>query len=554
MIKRISHSICIALCLCMLSFCTACSDDEETGTGFLFTGTLSENPECLDPQYTDNENADIIIANIMEGLLRLDRNGVPQEAGAKNYTVSDDGLFYMFNLREDCFWYRDGMEEGAEIPVTADDYVYAFRRLLDPATKSPYADDFSCIKNAAGIMAGALGVEALGVSAPDASTVVFQLEYTNAEFLQLLAQPCAMPCNEEFFLSTNGRYGLSAETILCNGPFYMTKWNYDVYGNDNFMNFRKNALYYDVDNIAPSSLAFTITKSRENSEKDFAEGNSDLLITDSNSMKYLESKNYEVISDYAQTLGLIFNPAHEDEATQEILNHQKLRLALAYSIDRRAYSAVLSEDMKAAYGIIPPAADLLGSSYREMNADEPLPLPYDPAQAAALFEEAAKELKLNSLNSIRILVPTTITDTDALLTICQEWQTLFGQYIGIETVAPAEYDKRLASGDYTIALYSIHAERNSCYAVLRQFEKHKELLGFESEAYTGMMAELAGADKLSKTVELYGMTERAILDTNTFIPLFYKNNYLIYTADNADLAFDAFSGVVDFRYAKHFSK
>ncbi len=554
MIKRISHSICIALCLCMLGVCTACSEDEETGTGFLFTGTLSGNPNCLDPQYTDNENADIIIANIMEGLLRLDQNGVPTEAGAESYTVSDDGLFYMFNLREDCFWYRDGMEEGAEIPVTADDYVYAFRRLLDPATKSPYADDFFCIKNAAGVMAGALGVEALGVSAPDESTVVFQLEYTNAEFLQLLAQPCAMPCNEEFFLSTNGRYGLSAETILCNGPFYLTKWNYDVYGNDNFMNFRKNALYYDTDNVAPSSLAFTIQKNRESSEKDFAEGNSDLLITDSNSMKYLESKNYEVVSDYAQTLGLIFNPAHEDKATQEILNNPKLRLALAYGIDRRAYSAVLSEDMKAAYGIIPPAADLLGSSYREMNADEPLPLPYDPAQAAALFEEAAKELKLNSLNSIRILVPTTITDTDALLTICQEWQTLFGQYIGIETVAPAEYDKRLASGDYTIALYSIHAERNSCYAVLRQFEKRKELLGFESEEYTGMMAELASADKLSKTVELYGMTERAILDTNTFIPLFYKNNYLIYTADNADLAFDAFSGVVDFRYAKHFSK
>ncbi len=548
MFKNLIRTVCVLLSGALLCLCTACSDSEESGAGFLFTCALSGNPTCLDPQYSDNQNADIVITNIMEGLVRLDENGVPQAAGAESYTISDDGLYYMFNLREGCCWYKNGMSEDEVIPVTAQDYVYAFRRMFEPETKSPYAKEFNCLKNANAIMAGTLDTNELGVSAPDSTTVIFQLEYTNAEFLQLLAQPCAVPCNQEFFLSTNGRYGLDIDTMLCNGPFYLTKWNYDVYGNDNFINFRKNPAHYDAEEIAPSSLTFRILKSQTAADTLFAEGGADVLGTMSNCVKYMESKNYTVLSEYAETMGLIFHPENE------ILQNEDLRLALAYAIDRTAYAPKLSRDLKPAYGVIPPAVDLLGSSYREIYADEPLAVPYDPAKAAELFAKAEKKLQLNSMNTIRILVSNNIKDTDALLTICQEWQTLFGQYIGLETVTQEEYEKRIASGDYSIALYSIGADRNSCYDMLRQFTVQQKMLGFESEEYSGIMAELASAGKLSDTVELYGMAEQAVIDSNAFIPLFYKNSYLVCTAGNRDIGFDAFSGAIDFKYAKHFSE
>ncbi|MBE6850283.1 MAG: peptide ABC transporter substrate-binding protein [Ruminococcus sp.] len=548
MFNRFFRIICVLTLSCMLCSFSACSKEEETGAGFLFTCALPENPACLDPQYTEYDNANIVIANIMEGLMRLDKNGIPVEAGAESYTITDDGLHYMFNLREGCVWYQNGMREGTEIPVTAKDYVYAFRRLLDPVTQSPYAQYFSCIKNANSIMAGTMEPAALGVSAPDDSTVMFQLEYTNAEFLQLLALPCSAPCNEEFFLSTNGRYGLDAETTLCNGPFYITKWNYDAYGSDNFITMRKNKKHYDTDNIFPSSLQFTILKSQAAAERNFADGNADIIITESYPANYLDRKEYSVLSERAQTLGLIFNPENE------ILQNEDLRLAIAYGIDRASYAAVLGDDMTPAYGVIPPAATLLDSSYREICADEPMALPYDPERAAQLFERAANKLQLNSLNSIRILMPTTITDTDALLTICQEWQTLFGQYIGIEMVTPQEYDRRLASGEYSIALYGVHANRNSCYEVLQVFSKNKNLLGFESQEYNNIMIQLASVSRISDSVSLYNDAERAILDTNTFIPLFYKNIYLVATAGNRDIIFDPFSGIMDFRRAKHFSE
>ncbi len=548
MFKRIFRIIGVLTLSCMLFNFTACSKEEETGAGFLFSCTLPDNPACLDPQYSDYETADIVIANIMEGLMRLDTNGIPVEAGAESYSITDDGLHYMFNLREGCVWYRSGMREGTEIPVTAQDYVYAFRRMLDPITQSPYAQFFSCIKNANSIMAGTMDPSSLGISAPDDSTVMFQLEYTNAEFLQLLALPCSVPCNEEFFLSTNGRYGLDMETTLCNGPFYITKWNYDAYGNDNFITLKKNKTHYDKDNISPSSLQFTIMKSQAAAERNFADGNADVLITETHPTNYIDRKEYTVQAERAQTLGLIFNPENE------LLQNPKLRLAIAYGINRAAYASVLSEDMTPAYGVIPPAATLLDSSYREICADEPLALPYDPQKAAALFDSAAEELQLNSLNSIRILMPTTITDTDALLTICQEWQTLFGQYIGIEMVTQPEYERRLASGEFSMALYAVHAERNSCYDVLQVFSRDREIMGFESQAYSDMMIRLASVGKISDSVPLYHAAEQAILDTNTFVPLFYKNIYLVATAGNRDIIFNPFSGVMDFRRAKHFSE
>ncbi|MBQ2264039.1 MAG: peptide ABC transporter substrate-binding protein [Oscillospiraceae bacterium] len=544
----LKKTICALLSGAMLLLGTACSESEESGTGFLFTCALAGNPACLDPQYTDNENADIVVRNIMEGLVRLDENGVPEPAGAESYTISEDGLYYMFNLREDCRWYKTGMDEENTTPVTAQDYVFAFRRIVDPVTASPYAQEFACLKNANAIMAGTMDIAELGVSAPDDTTVIFRLEYTNPEFLQLLSQPCAVPCNEEFFLSTNGRYGLDLDTVLCNGAFYPSKWNYDPYGSDNFINFRKNPTHYDAENIAPSSLTFYILKSQADADALFANDGADVLSTMSSCVKYMESKEHTVTSEYAETMGLIFHPDNE------ILQNEDLRHALAYAIDRSAYAPVLSADLKPAYGIIPPAVNLLGSSYREIYADEPLAHPYDPTKAAELFDKAEKALHLNSMNTIRIMVSTDIKDTDALLTICQEWQTLFGQYIGLETVSPDEYEQRIAAGDYSIALYSIGPERNSCYEMLRQFSVQQKLLGFSSEEFTGILAELSNTGRAADSVKLYGMAEQAILDSMDFIPLFYKNSYLVSTAGNKEIGFDAFSGTIDFRYAKHFSE
>ena len=134
--------------------CSCSRQDTDDGTGYLFTCTIPGNPECLDPQYTDNQNAQIVIEAIMEGLVRLDETGSLVLAGAESYSVSDDGLFYEFHLRNDCYWFSAGTERRDAKPVTALDYVFAFRRLLSPETDSPYAGEYLCLKNASAVLEG----------------------------------------------------------------------------------------------------------------------------------------------------------------------------------------------------------------------------------------------------------------------------------------------------------------------------------------------------------------------------------------------------------------
>ncbi len=196
---------------------------------------------------------------------------------------------------------------------------------------------------------------------------------------------------------------------------------------------------------------------------------------------------------------------------------------------------------------------MLGRSYRELYADEPLAMPYDPITASKLFERASAELNLNSMNNVQIMVSSTIRDTDALLAICQEWQNIFGYYIGIETVSPDEYNRRLTEGEYSIALWGFTPDRNSCYASLEEFNSNSELMQFHSNYFSTLLETLASADKIADSVNLYGTAEQTAMDTHVFIPLFYKNAYLIYTSVNTDIEFNPFLRSVSFRNAKHFS-
>ena len=525
-----------------------CSYQQENdGTGYLFTFSLSGNPECLDPQYTENVNAVPVIANMMEGLFRMDANGNAVPAETESYIVSDDGLQYRFTLKDNCYWYN--AETGTEnpLPVTAEDYVFAFQRLVDPAMRSPYAEKVAFLKNASKIIAGKADAQSLGVSALDEKTLEFELEKPNPEFFQILAQNYAVPCNEQFFCASKGRYGLDEKTVLCNGAFYLTKWNYDQYSSGNFIAMRKSKLYYDADAVSPSSLQFNIYRNQADAEQNFADGNSDVVLMDVYPKDYLSSQKYTVKEKASMTMGLIFNPKNS------LLKQDELRQALSCSIDRTALNPIVSEDIETAYGLIPPSVTMLGRSYRELYADEQLTMPYDPITASKLFDHATAETNLNSMSSIQIMVSSNIRDTGALLTICQEWQDIFGYYIGIETVSPEEYNRRLSEGEYSIALWGFTPDRNSCYATLEEFTSHEDLFKVQSRYFSTLMETLSTATKFADSVNLYGVAEQTAINTHQFIPLFYKKTYLVYTSVNTDVEFNPFSGAVDFRNAKHFS-
>ncbi len=195
---------------------------------------LTEEPPQLDTTLLTDAVSGIVIAHVMEGLLRYDEHQRLAPGMAERWQI--DAERAVFHLRN-ALW-SDGE------PVTAHDFVFAWRTALDPANASEYAFILYPIRNAEAINRGELPIEALGARAEDDRTLVVDFERPVAFFDKLTAFSTYYPVRQDFYEATQGRYGADADQLLYNGPFVMQSW---VHGQS--LDLRKNPRYWDKDRI-----------------------------------------------------------------------------------------------------------------------------------------------------------------------------------------------------------------------------------------------------------------------------------------------------------------
>ena len=188
-----------------------------------FTWFVDSIPANLDPQVASGASDVIACENLYGTLVRKDPDGELVPGLCEEWTVSPDGLTYTFTLK-DGLTYAAAKGAATEYDITAEDFVFAFRRIFRADTASPYAVEFSAIQNSAAVQAGLADESSLGVSANGVLTLVFRLSERDDNFLAKLTLPGAAPCDEAFFESTRGTYGLTAKTTLASGSFYLYNW------------------------------------------------------------------------------------------------------------------------------------------------------------------------------------------------------------------------------------------------------------------------------------------------------------------------------------------
>lgn len=200
------------------------------------TISLREEPPQMDAARATDAVSHIVLAHVMEGLISYDLNAQPIPGVAERWEIREDGA--TFWLREDALW-SDGQ------PVTAHDFVFSWRRVLNPESASQYAFILYPITNAEAINTGELPVETLGVRAVSDRVLEVDFERPTPYFDKLVSYLTYYPTREDFFNSTNGRYGADADMMLYNGPYVLTEW---VHGST--MRWEKNPNYWDKDNKA----------------------------------------------------------------------------------------------------------------------------------------------------------------------------------------------------------------------------------------------------------------------------------------------------------------
>ncbi len=535
---------------------TGCTENRSDGANYSFDCALPGNPESLDPQFASDSNSMTVIANLFTGLVTMNDKGEISNAAAESYTISDDMLTYTFKIRDDCYWYFDEDEdeetdENEVTPISAYDFVFAFRRIFNPETCSPHREKFRCLKNAGKIIDKNADYSEIGVRAISDRELVFELEYPSAGFLSSLSTTPAMPCNEEFFNSTKGRYGLDDRSVISNGAFFVRQWFYDPYGNDNFIYMGRNDKNGTYDKIYPSYLNFFIKRSRKEAAESFSGSTSDVLLTfDFDAGK---NKDHVVRAYQNYTLGIITNPENSAYSNPDI------KKALAYGIDKDNFEGQISSDLQPAYSVIPPGISFLNKSYRELISEKTVavdedgkPISYDPELALSYYKKGMSNMGMQSLENIKILVPEDIMDTEYLHLVTQNWQTLFGFYIGIEEVPEDEYYNRIDDGEYTMAIYPLSGSYNNPLAVLEEFETGNSSWGFSDSRVDGVIDEVRMLDNYNNGLELIAEGEKAILNNFEFIPVFYKTEYEVMGQGNDDILYDPFTKQLYFRHAKYY--
>ena len=525
----------------LLASATACKKDD--GSGAVFKYNISTNPQSLDPQTAADRCSDLLIGNIYLGLFALNADGSLGEGVAHDYTVSENGLKYKFYLNENIYW-ADGA--GYESECTADDFVYGFQRLFKPETRAARASEYFCIANSEAINSGVLtDYSQLGVKSNGKYELEITLTTANPRFLEMLADTPAMPCSEEYFIQSKGKYGLSAETTPSNGAFYVKSWAYDPYTvtDNNNMILRRNAKNADFLNTMPSGLNFFIVKESQFVSDYNNSVTSCIAVTDEQAASVSSAgtvKEYRNI-----TSGLIFN------RKSALLRNTAFRQALAALVDRRQYAPVLA-NYGTAKAIVPEDVSLLDMKFREY-AGMNICTKYSVDAAQTLYGTVESRLDKTLLVGARIIVPDEVS-ADVASYINQEWQRELGFYCTIEQLAENEYNSRLESGDFDIAVIDLTGEYNSPEAYLSAFLRGSTANygKYSSSDFESLMKSASTAADMQASAELYKQAEQLLIDDAAFVPLYYKNEYFFTAKDCEDILYNPFTKTISFKDAKAF--
>lgn len=539
MVKRRFWNILITavMILNVLTIFTGCEEDD--GSGHTFKYNLSSNPQNLDPQLASDESSIMVIENIMSGLVKKGSDGSIQPDAAKSYTISDDGLVYTFELKDDIYWESAADYTGK---LTAEDFVFAFQRIYDSkALFSPYINDFLCIKNAEAVSKGSLSKDKLGVTATSDDTLQIELENPSFDFLEKLTLTGAKPCSKAFFEFTKGRYGLSAETTASNGAFYLKEWNYDPYWDNNYMILRRNKSNSENYFTYPYSLNFFIKSGTDTNMSEFTAGDIDCTVVSNYDKKAFVKNQYE--SYATKTYGLIFN------TNSKYLASKSIREALSSSFVRVESQ---NPDYVSGSGIIPAGISVAGRKYRELVSDEGLNL-YDKGKALSLWNSELKANNYVSIDGLKITVPESFGEPTLISGITEQWQQNLEFYCGVEVVSENEYQLKLSNGTYDIALVEIQSESGTASGFFDYFSSNNDLITPNTRyAVAGAVAQISKAENLGKATELYTNAEQTIIDSYEFIPICYGNEYFIYPDNVTDLIYDPITHSIDFSEAKYF--
>jgi peptide/nickel transport system substrate-binding protein/oligopeptide transport system substrate-binding protein len=524
--KKVISLVLIAAMAFGLAACgDATTTENSTSAGGTATATSGEkelrvqvgpNPETIDPALNSAVDGGNIIIHTFETLLTTDEDGQIQAGQAETWEVSDDGLTWTFHLRDGLKW-SDGSD------LTANDFVYSWKRVCDPEVAAPYADTvLSMVKGFDEAAAGDL--DALAVTATDDTTLVVELSSPCTYFDSLAAFATLSPVQQATVEANGDSWAVEADTYITNGPFKIDEWVPSSH-----ITLVKNENYWNADAIKLDKLTFLLIEDSNAAYSAYQTGDA-LMIKDvpTEEIPSLEGQDDFYVDPIIGTYYINLNL--DLEQFQDV----KVRKALSLAIDREYVADTIMQGTYTAAGNFmgPGWLDTDGSTFMD-NANNGEAY-IDTTDYDANLEEA-KSLLAEAGYADGAGFPTiTYTTNDAgyhkaLAEYLQQAWGELGLDVKVEILGWSSFTPARRSGDYEVA-------RNGWVGDYTDPSNMLDLLystngnndgNYNSEEYDAQMTiARTTTDDAERSAALHA-AEDILMEDVAVIPIAYYNDFYL---------------------------
>lgn len=471
----------------------------------------------LDTTQTTDKNTFTMVQHLFEGLTRFDETTTPIPGIAKTIDVSKDGKEYNFTLREDAKW-----SNGEKI--TAHDFEYAWKRLLNPDTQGPNAYLLDNVVNGLAVRKGEKSIDEVGFKAVSDTEFKVSLENPQPSFLSVLAIGWLAPQQQAYVEKTGTAYGTNSDSILYNGAFILTNWD----GTSDTWTLEKNKEYYDQDAVKLEEVSVQTLKEENTGINLFEGGDLDLVrISGQNVAQYSSLDGYVTFNDVANSF-LDFNKKEGSP-----LANLDLRKAIALAIDKEALTKnVLADGSKPLNGLVP--AGLYSNpetkeDYRKYSGDYTT---YNLNEAKKHWKVAQKEV------GEKLEVNLLAADTDQGKKVSEYIQSqleenLTGLKINVNLQPSNNVNQSRRDKNYEISLsgWIAGSSELDSYFNLYVTDSSYNYGNYNNKEYTDLVvsAKTVDANDSNKQFEDYKKAEEILLEQDSaHVPIYQSaSNYLV---------------------------
>lgn len=479
-----------------------------------------DDPAMLDPHLATGLSEHNILQALFEGLVGVDPNGTSALPGvASRWELNEDRTRYTFHLDEQARWSNGD-------PVLAEDFVYAWRRMLDPQTAASYAYMLHLIKNAEAFNKGELqDFSEVGVSILDAHTLSVTLEQATPWFLQMLSHPAFFPVHRatlDKFRVGNPQLSLwtRPENIVSNGPFKLESWQIN-----SSVKVMQNPYYRDKAKLKLKGMVFQHISDKSVEERAFRTGQVHVTNTPRIAIEKLavyREENPELLfsSPLYASIYFTINTAHKP------FDNPKVRHALALAIDRETLvKQVLKGDEKPAYSFI--ANNPNGFSPKQYFS-------FDPQKARELLREAGYP-KGENFPTFELQIVNGETNLNTAIAIQEMWRKHLGIKMEIHGQEWKSWLQMRAAKDFALCTgswYADYVDASNFFEVLRS-DSGNNHTNWKNPEYDRLLDLAAQAINVNERYALLEQANRILAKDMPVIPLYQPmNNNLVHTSVN----------------------